>query len=363
MYSALFLICGTAVLALTYIVFSGAGPISNRVVQAVPQAGPVTRLLTTPLFGVQQQHNADVNRLLGVSWFVLAVAAVGSAPLGWFAAGWVLRPLRSITSTARTISAGNLHERLAMTGPEDEFKALGDTLDELLGRLEASFEAQRRFVANASHELRTPLTLERTLLQVALADPDASAERLRATCEEVLASAGEHERLLESLLTLASSERDLEHRERLDLSHLAAQVLDSQTSELERRSLRVERELDPAPVTGDPALLERLIANLIDNAVQHNHAGGRIEVRTGTDGDRALLSVANTGEEIAAGEVERLLEPFRRRRSDRTEPANSHHGLGLSIVRAIAIAHDAALTVRPQPGGGLQVTVSFQAIR
>jgi len=173
---------------------------------------------------------------------VLLISAGAAALLGWVAAGRVLRPVRTITDTARTISAGNLHERLALTGPEDEFKRLGDTLDELLARLEASFEAQRRFVANASHELRTPLTVERTLLQVALADPDATSATLRATCEELLATGQSHERLLESLLTLASSERGLEHREPVDLAEIgvadAGTVVDPGRADAHRGACR-----------------------------------------------------------------------------------------------------------------------------
>ena len=220
---------------------------------------------------------------------MLVLTAIGSAVLGWFAAGRVLAPLRSITSTARMISAGSLHQRLAIAGPDDEFKQLGDTLDELLARLEASFESQRRFVANASHELRTPLTVERTLLQVALSDPNASAEELRATCEEVLAAGAEQERLLESLLTLASSERGLELRERLDLALIAGHALLVAEPERKRRSLELTTELATAPTIGDPALVERLVANLIDNAVHYNAAGGRIEVRTEIDAGDALL--------------------------------------------------------------------------
>jgi len=280
---------------------------------------------------------------------------------GWFVSGRMLRPLREMAATARTISAGNLSERLALAGPDDEFKQLGDTVDELLARLEASFEAQRRFVANVSHELRTPLTLERTLLQVALADPDASAATLRATCEELLASGRDQERLLEALLTLASSERALDRREPLDLATVAGQLLSARREDIERRSLELTTALTPAPITGDPALIERLIANLIDNAVQYNVAGGRVEVITATVAGHALVSVTNTGPEVPPGELERLFEPFQRIGVTRTASEGGHHGLGLSIVRAIATAHAATLTAHPQPDGGLAVTVSFRA--
>jgi signal transduction histidine kinase len=316
--------------------------------------------LVFPVGVAQSQHNADVGRLLAASWVVLALTAVGSAVLGWFIAGRVLRPLREITSTARTISVGNLHQRLALTGPQDEFKQLGDTLDELLARLEGSFESQRRFVANASHELRTPLTAERTLLQVALADPDASVESLRATCEELLASGVEQERLLESLLTLANSERGLDRRDPIDVAAVAADELEAARTELERRGIELRSALWPAATAGNPALIERLVANLIDNAFEHNVAdGGYVEVRTATEGDHAVLSVANSGSVIAPDQVDRLLEPFQRLDRTRRADSNGHHGLGLSIVRAIATAHGAQLEVSAQTGGGLLVTVRF----
>jgi signal transduction histidine kinase len=350
LYTGTFLLLGTTVIVITYLLASSSSTIP------VPRAVPVAVLAHN---GAVHQHSADVSRLLAVSWLVLAITAVASAVLGWFIAGRVLRPLREMTSTARTISAGNLTERLALAGPDDEFKQLGDTLDDLLARLETSFESQRRFVANASHELRTPLTLERTLLEVALADPNASAQALRATCEELLASGREHERLLEALLTLASSERGLDHREQLDLATLARQVLLTPHPEIKHRSIQLATALAPAPTAGDPALIERLIGNLIDNAVRYNDAGGRVEIRTATDAGHSLLSVSNTGPVVRPDEFERLFEPFQRLGGNRAAGADGHHGLGLSIVRAIATAHGATVYARPQRDGGLAVTVSF----
>jgi signal transduction histidine kinase len=349
-YAGMFLFLGTAVIVAILLLARGG---SSGAVKAVPV--PIQRPAAAILKAGAVQHSADVNRLVIVAWLALAVAAVGAALLGWFASGRVLRPLRQMAATAQTISAGNLNERLALRGPNDEIKRLGDTLDDLLSRLEASFEAQRRFVANASHELRTPLTVERALLQVALADPDASAEKLRATCEELLASGRDQERLIEALLTLASSERGLEHREPLDLAGLA---------DLRARKAGLEIEpsaLKPAPTTGDPALVERLIANLIDNAVGHNDERGEVGVRTGTDGRRSFVSVSNTGPVIPKEEVGRLFEPFERLGDGRVPPADGHHGLGLSIVRAIAIAHGATVAAEPLSRGGLDVTVRFES--
>ncbi len=355
MYAGLFLVAGTVVIFLTYLLVSGSGPIRSIEVRAVSPGGVVT-IGPGP---VVAQHNADVSRVLRDSWIVLMLTTLASLPLGWFVAGRVLKPVRTITESARTISAGNLHERLALNGPNDEFKRLGDTLDELLARLEASFEAQRRFVGNASHELRTPLALERTLLQVALADPVADAATLRAACEEVLQTGVEQERLLEALLTLASSERGLERREPVSLDRLVDRELQRPRSDVERLGLALDSELAPAEVLGDEPLLERLVANLLDNAVQYNVTHGRVDVRTETGPDGAVLSVSNSGQLIPHDETERLVEPFERLEGGRAGAEDGHHGLGLSIVRAIAVAHGAALDVDVRQGGGLTVTVRF----
>jgi signal transduction histidine kinase len=373
LYAVMFFLLGTIVLAITYVLASYGTTIrvsANRAAaHPVPGSGALIAAAVSSAAraaaqaGVNQQvvlqHSADLRRLLAVSWFVLAVTTVAAALLGWFASGRVLRPLRQMTATARTISAGNLGQRLALTGPEDEFKALGDTLDDLLARLQASFEAQRRFVGNASHELRTPLTLERTLLQVALADPKADVATLRATCEELLASGRDQERLLEALLTLATSERGLEQREPVDLAALAGHVLLTQRPTIQRNGVHATSVLTPAATVGDPALVERLIANLIDNAASHNFRGGTLDVTTATRDGRAVLSVTNTGATISADELERLFEPFQRLDGRRASGADGHHGLGLSIVRAIATAHGATIDARPQPGGGLAITVGF----
>jgi signal transduction histidine kinase len=352
LYAGLFFFLGTCMLVLIY----GFASRSSSVEAAVPFVRTFV-----PHFhaGAVAQQSADNSRLLAGTWLALAVTTVAAAFLGWIAAGRVLRPLRTITDTARTISAGNLHQRLALDGPNDEFKQLGDTLDDLFGRLETSFEAQRRFVANASHELRTPLTFERTRLQVALTDPAASAETLRAACEEVLASGAEQERLLESLLTLASSERALDQAVSVDLRSVVEDELREPRTEIERRSLRIDSELEPATVAGDPALVKRLVANLLDNAVGHNVPGGRVSVRTDVLDGRPTVSVSNTGVVIEPGAVERLFEPFVRLGVRSTAPESEGYGLGLSIVRAIANAHHASVTATAQPDGGLAVAVSW----
>jgi signal transduction histidine kinase len=355
LYSGMFLALGTAIVVVIFLVGSHGTVVGSSSVSAVPSP-PGARPIVQDV--VSHQHSADVDRLLAASWVTLAVTAVVAAVLGWFLAGRVLRPLREMTAAAQTISAGNLHERLALTGPDDEFKRLGDTFDDVLGRLEASFAAQRRFVANAAHELRTPLTVERALLQVALADPDASAASLRAACEELLASGRDHERLLDSLLTLATSERGMSRREPIGLAAVAEAVLESSRPEIEQRSLTVIAELRPTTIDGDRVLIESLVANLVDNAVRYSEPEGRVEVGTSVDAGHPVLTVVNSGPQVPADEIERLFEPFRRLTTDRTT-ADGHHGLGLSIVRAVATAHRATLAATPGPDGGLAITVTF----
>ncbi len=353
LYSGMFLLLGTIVVVIIFLFTSVGTVVHGSSVQsakpgAVGTVGPVGKL---DLGG--QQHSIDQGRLLTASWLVLIFTAIGSTVLGWFIAGRVLRPLRQMTETAQTISARNLGDRLALSGPDDEFKRLGDTFDELLGRLQSAFESQRRFVANAAHELRTPLTVDRTLLQVALANPDAGVEQWRATCEELLVSGREQERLLEALLTLASSERGLERSEPVDLAVIVARVAAMDEAG------HLKATLSSAPVSGDPALIERLTANLIDNAIRHNDERRVLEVSTGVVGEWSYLTVENTGSVVPAWALQRLFEPFSRVEEVRRAETTEHHGLGLSIVRSIATAHHAEVEARPREGGGLAVTVRF----
>jgi signal transduction histidine kinase len=273
-------------------------------------------------------------------------------------AGRVLRPLSTITAAARRIAASSLHERLALDGPDDELKELADTLDNLLARLEASFDAQRRFAANASHELRTPLTRERALLQVTRADPASTADTWEAVSRELLASNAEQERLIEALLTLASGEADASRREPLNLAVIASAALASDRSAIGRRGLHVSADIEPAILDGDPLLVQQLVTNLIDNAVRHNVPGGDVRVATGTSDGQAVLSVTNSGPVIPPAEVDRLFQPFQRF-GPRPARRDGGHGLGLSIVHAIATSHGATVTARARPGGGLAVDVTF----
>ena len=320
-------------------------------------------------------HDASQN-VAGIA--MVAVVAVLALGVGWLIAGRVLRPLRTITAAARDISATNLSKRLAVDGPDDEFRRLGETLDSLFGRLEASFQTQRHFVANASHELRTPLTAEKTVLQVALADPAATTATLRSACEKALHWNDQQERLIDSLLTLASSEREIDRWEPVDLADSASKAILSCQEEAERQGIRIDATLSSAPVTGDPALAESLVANLVGNAIQHNLDGGLVEITTGITDGLAVIRVSNTGPLVPADEVERLFQPFQRlgtprvgtqrpgtQRPGTQRPGTQRHsrpaghGLGLAIVSAIVSVHGATLAANPGPAGGLDITVSF----
>ncbi|HEV7938473.1 MAG TPA: ATP-binding protein [Solirubrobacteraceae bacterium] len=385
LYGSLFFLSGAALLGITYAAVSrthGAyssqafpAPIIHTEVRGAPSgaspsgvAGLREKMEGAPPASLPGgaavrvfdagQHGADVRVLAFVSLIALVAMAALSMGLGWLVAGRVLRPLRTITGAAREISATDLHRRLALTGPDDEFKELGDTFDGLLGRLEASFAAQRQFVANASHELRTPLARLKTLAQVALADPNASVESLRAAHDRVLASEQQLEQLIDALLSLARGERGLERRQPVDLAALAGDAIEERFGEIERRGLQLHTALNPARIQGDWQLLERLVANLIDNAIRHNVAGGGIDVSTTTAAGDAVLSVANDGPAVPDDELERLQAPFERHGAARTGSGDGH-GLGLSIVQAIVAAHEAQLIISARPKGGLAVEVRF----
>lgn len=355
-YSGMFTVSGTGLLAITYALLGGGPALFSNAHNPSRGAPPLGASVQSSSLrtgaGLTPQQ-----ALLGAG-VALAIMAVASVVLGWLWAGRVLRPVRTISATARRISAGNLHERVAVSGPDDEFKELGETLDGLLGRLEAAFEFQRHFVANASHELRTPVTVERALLEVALADPDATAATLRLACEQALASGEQQERLIESLLTLASSEQGLARMERFDLAEVTGDVLRSRGQEADRRGLELRALASPAPALGDLDLAGSLVANLVDNALRYNCERGWVEVKTYRDPRGATIVVRNSGPLVPAEAVGRLFQPFQRLDRDRTGHTGGH-GLGLAIVQAIVRAHGAHLGARPRPGGGLEVEVCF----
>ena len=296
-----------------------------------------------------------MRNLIGRSLLALAGVGIMALVLGYFVADRALSPLQRVTQAARRLSEGTLHERIALQGPNDEIKELADTFDAMLDRLGQAFDAQRRFVGNASHELRTPLAINRTLLEVALTDPEASSD-LKAVGRTLLANNARHERLIEGLLLLARTERELTVRTPVDLAEVAGTVLDSLKHRDDLPQVTIHRELTPGYTLGDPVLLEHLVANLVDNAIKHNEDDGEVWVRTGLLDGFAAHQVENTGPTVPAYEVERLFEPFRRLNTDRIESAKGA-GLGLSIVRSVVHAHRGSVYATPRPGGGLIVTV------
>jgi signal transduction histidine kinase len=305
--------------------------------------------------GMVEQRQQTLQRLLSFWLLGLGLTTVASGGLGWFMSGRVLRPVRVITETARRASEQHLGERLALTGASDELKELADTFDDMLERLDAAFATQRRFVANASHELRTPLTVMRTAIDVTLAKPSPTARQLTDMAVRVRRSIDRAETMVEALLTLAVSDQGRLSSEFSDLATWAEDAIEAAAPEIERLDLHVAAVLNPAETTGDPQLLERMVWNLVDNAVRHNEPGGWIRLRTGSRGAAAYLEIANSGPFVPDDAVPSLFEPFRRMES-RTGVRDGF-GLGLSIAQSVGIAHRGTVAARSQPGGGLDISV------
>jgi len=304
----------------------------------------------------QQLARSELHRLL-VEYIAALVLMTGiSVVVGWLLAGRALKPLGKITTTARRVSGVNLGERIALEGPTDELKELADTFDLMLARLDNAFGSQRHFVANASHELRTPLAIMRTEVDVALADPDASVDDLRAMGEAVRETIDRSEALIAALLMLARSESVVGRAEPVDLAALAADCVTDLHSRADSAEIEIRTDLQPAVALGEPRLLERMLANLIDNGIRYNEPGGRLTVATAIAGERAQLTVSNTGAVIDPEQAQALTEPFRR-----LSRVGGGFGLGLSIVRSVAEAHGGAVELSAPPDGGLVVRVILPA--
>ncbi|MEV5600102.1 HAMP domain-containing sensor histidine kinase [Streptomyces sp. NPDC052299] len=362
-YGGVFLVLGTALLATVNLASragtdSQARAIADTAVVVQPGYavnGPLVsrRRLGPPTVYDLTDHVSDAagHQLLIWSAAALLVMTACAVGVGWWTAGRVLRPVHAMTAKARKLSAHTLHERIASSGPDDELKELGDTLDALLARLERAFDSQRRFIANASHELRTPLATQRAAIQIGLDDP--TPEDLVRTRQTLLDNNRRSERLIDGLLVLARSERGLDKSERepVDLARVVAEEA--------VRHPGVRLDTRPCPVRGNRLLLAQLVANLLANAVTYNVPGGSVDVSVVPAGGGVLLEVRNTGPVVDAADIPGLFEPFRRGEGkDRMGPGS---GLGLSIVRSIAVAHDGTVTAVPGPGGGLAVTVRLPA--
>lgn len=365
-YGGLFFLAGAVLLTVTYVL---VGQILEHVVVS-PQGGTLLgpdawRELVDRLSA--QYRSRVLGTLLRQELVALVLVGVCAVVLGYLVADRALSPLHKVTTTARELSESTLHERIALHGPDDEIKELADTFDAMLSRLQWAFDAQRRFVANASHELRTPLAINRTLLEVALGDPEASAD-LTAVGRTLLATNARHERLIEGLLLLARSERQMTTRTRVDLADVARSALDTAAPDAERAGVTVLVDPTPAVTVGDPVLLERMISNLVDNAIRYNIAeDGRVWLRTGVFDGAVTCQVANTGPVVAPYETDGLFEAFRRlsdgsadggtRVEGAARGADRGAGLGLSIVASVARVHGGTAAATPRPGGGLVLTV------
>ncbi|MEV5897186.1 HAMP domain-containing sensor histidine kinase [Nonomuraea fuscirosea] len=334
---------------------------------AISQAWPVFETNMPPAYDAQFQsamHNFQKlavqnarDALLTSSLLALVGVGILALIIGYFVADRALKPVAQMTATAKKLSESTLaHQRIALEGPSDELKELADTFDAMLARLNVAFDTQRRFVANASHELRTPLTINRTVLEIALSDPEAS-EDLKALGRTLLEVNARNEKLIEGLLLLARSERELAVRKPLDVQEVAQTAVEQVTPFAEEHGVTVTTELVSAPTVGDPVLLERSVSNLLENAVKYNvPENGKVWIRTGMADGALVVQVANTGQHVPAYEVNSLFEPFRRLHADRVESAKGS-GLGLSIVRAVVQAHGGNVTAVPRDGGGLVVTI------
>jgi signal transduction histidine kinase len=371
LYGILFFVSGAVLLAIA----SGVAVARSASVRAVPAAGqarPGSALARAQarIQMLQSQTASQAgqgklpHQLLIASLIALAIMTVISVALGWLIAGRALRPVRRMTAAAQRISEDNLHERLALHGPKDELKELGDTIDGLLERLEAAFNAQRRFVANASHELRTPLTTMRAALDVALAKPEPAPPQTVALAGRLRTELDRIERLLEAFLVLARAQhRSMPGRAVLPLDYIVGSALADQEAAIRAMDLTVQDTSSQggAWVAGSPALLSRMVENVIDTAVCHNYPGGWIAITTRASGGGARLVVENGGQALDQQQVAELCQPFRRLEADRIG-TDKGSGLGLSIVAAIAEAHGGTLDLRARPGGGLRVCVDLPAV-
>jgi len=335
-------------------VTKSSGPAGILPEPVTPDGRKVSDVLQEVTDGYRDKtlHELVVKSLQGLG--VMAVLSVG---FGWAVSGRVLAPLHRMTATARKLSEENLHERIALDGPDDELKELADTFDAMLARLEAAFDSQKRFVANASHELRTPLSIIRTEVDVALANPSATSEELRRMGEVVRRATERSDALIDGLLLLARSDRGATALAPVDLAALAEEAVAQSAAEAATAGVEFRAQFEPAPTSGDDALLGRLAGNLVENAIRHNDRGGHVEVVTGpaADAGEVRLAVANSGPVIDPADVDGLFEPFRRLGADRI--AGRGAGLGLSIVRSVTVAHGGRINARPRPGGGLVVEI------
>ena len=369
LYMALFALGGAALVLITYLLVANAlhstttTTISPRVQQAIAQclgaaqaggADVMQKCAAVYAHGVQvgaaAQRSTALTRLLTYSLLTLAGVTLLAAVAGWIVAGRILRPVHRLTAAARAASEQDLSQRIALQGPRDELRELADTFDTMLERLDRAFASQRQFIANAGHELRTPLTVMRTAMDVVLDQPEPTREELLSMAADVRRAVDQSERLIEVLLVLARNDQARALTDPLDLATVAEDALEGRAAD----GITTTITLEEAPVTGDTVLLERLVANLLDNAERYNVAGGTISISTTTDSAESLVRVLNTGPVVPPDMVDRLFLPFTRL-DDRTR--HDGFGLGLALVSSIATVHNGTVHATAVPAGGLDITV------
>lgn len=371
LYGGMFLVCGAALLVITYTLVDHATV--TRTILAHPHGRPPSANRQRPvhsapteprsskafaIYITHQQRIHDLHQLVVWSAIALAGMTLASMLLGWVVAGRVLAPLRKISATTQQITAGNLHERLALGGPRDELTQLADTIDGLLERLDGSFEAQRRFVANASHELRTPLAMMRTFLDVAVAKPEGVPAQTRALDADLRGALDQADRLLASFLLLARAQHgELGDRRSVAVEELVTEALDARANQISVRAIRVSAGLEPIQVVGSETLLARMVENVIENAIRHNQDHGSIDIKLTGDAFAAVLVIESGGKPLDEQAVAQLAQPFRRLGPDRI--SQNGHGLGLSIIAAIVAAHDGTLELHARQQGGLRVQITL----
>jgi signal transduction histidine kinase len=358
-YTGLFLVAGAVLLLINY-EFMSRLPFGGPTVMQVVGSGS-TGLAITP--GdvsqiVNSVRDASLRQLLVQSIVALGIMAMVSALLGWYMSGRIVQPLREMTATARRLSEHNLVERFNLQGPNDELMDLANTFDAMLARLDNAFQSQKNFVANASHELRTPLAITRAAIETQLERKSPTRDQWRDMSERVLSSTERSERLITSLLLLARVERGGQAREVVDLGHVAKEVLEEARPEAAKEKVELNARIEPVTVTGDAALLRRMVANLIENAVRYNQPNGFVILSLKPQDDRAQLAVMNSSAPLSLETLTEMFEPFRRGNDSRTRSSRGS-GLGLSIVRSIAVAHGGTVGAESMDGIGVQVTVEL----
>ncbi|MBP0457827.1 sensor histidine kinase [Streptomyces montanisoli] len=370
LYGGMFLIAGILLLSIIYLLAAQALHVGSELPFTIVSGQVTSNICNFPGHATADEINSAMNQcvnqeraqalddLLTRSLFALVGLTIIAFAFGYAMAGRVLSPLGRITRTARRVVGTDLSRRIELDGPDDEFKELADTFDEMLERLERAFSSQQRFVANASHELRTPLAINRTLLEVHLSDPGAPAE-LQQLGKTLLSTNERSEQLVEGLLLLARSENQLVERKPVDLAEVAARAVDQAAAEAEQTGVEMRTRCVAAVVQGNGVLLERIALNLVQNAVRYNvRENGWVEVCTDVRQGQAVLEVSNTGPVVPAYEIDNLFEPFRRLRTERTG-SDRGVGLGLSIARSVARAHGGRISAEPREGGGLVMRVTL----